>query len=158
MKFEKLANFNSLRFKGIYCLCFSLPELSVKVGKLGKIDFLEGNYVYVGSAQNGLNVRLKHYYEIATRFSEKGNNKVIQKLKKVHFHWHIDYVLPYSLIYGVYYAKKGKEYEDVIAGFVKKHSLASIDGFGATDSNLNSHLFLVNNFKFLENNKEIDNL
>lgn len=46
--------------KGCYCLIINLENPSkIKIGKLGRVDFKKGYYVYVGSAMNYLESRLK---------------------------------------------------------------------------------------------------
>ena len=48
--------------KGCYCLTIHLKNTKkIKVGKLGKINFKNGYYAYVGSAMNSLESRLKRH-------------------------------------------------------------------------------------------------
>ena len=48
--------------KGCYCLTIHLKNAKkIKVGKLGMINFKKGYYVYVGSAMNSLESRLKRH-------------------------------------------------------------------------------------------------
>ena len=49
--------------KGYYCLIINLDNDSeIEIGKrLGKINFDKGYYVYVGSAMNSLEARLKRH-------------------------------------------------------------------------------------------------
>ena len=62
---------------GSYILLLDLDNnLEIPVGKLGNISFQKGHYVYVGSALNGLDARIKRH---------------LRKHKKIH--WHIDYLL-----------------------------------------------------------------
>ena len=69
--------------KGCYCLIINLDKNSeIRIGrKLGKIKFKKGTYVYVGSAMNSLESRLKRH---------------LSDEKKMH--WHIDYLLKESKI------------------------------------------------------------
>lgn len=64
--------------KGCYCLIIKLNQNSrIKIGKkLGFIQFEKGYYVYVGSAMNSLESRLKRHLS---------NDKKL--------HWHVDYLL-----------------------------------------------------------------
>ena len=64
--------------KGSYCLIINVEkDTKIKIGKkLGIINFKKGCYVYVGSAMNSLESRVKRHLS---------DNK-----KK---HWHIDYLL-----------------------------------------------------------------
>lgn len=48
--------------KGCYCLIIKLEKNEkIKIGKLGSINFKKGHYVYVGSAMNSLESRLKRH-------------------------------------------------------------------------------------------------
>jgi len=48
---------------GIYCLVIEIPKnMSIIVGKLGKIKFEKGYYTYVGSAQNNLEKRIERHF------------------------------------------------------------------------------------------------
>ncbi len=62
---------------GVYCLIIGLKKnQTVSIGKLGKINFKKGIYVYTGSAMNGLEARIERHKK---------------KVKKLF--WHIDYFL-----------------------------------------------------------------
>lgn len=52
-----------IKMKGCYCLIIKLSNNSkIKIGKkLGKLDFTKGHYVYVGSAMNSLESRIKRH-------------------------------------------------------------------------------------------------
>ena len=63
--------------KGTYCLIIELKKsIKTKIGALGKIEFMPGYYVYVGSAMNSIESRVKRH---------------LADDKKLH--WHIDYLL-----------------------------------------------------------------
>ena len=48
--------------KGIYCLVIHLPgPKEIRVGKLGRMAFEAGYYIYVGSAMLSLEARLKRH-------------------------------------------------------------------------------------------------
>lgn len=48
--------------KGCYCLIIYVKKLSkIKIGKQGEIKFKKGTYVYIGSAMNSLESRLKRH-------------------------------------------------------------------------------------------------
>jgi Uri superfamily endonuclease len=48
--------------KGTYCLIIQLrDDTIIEVGKKGSINFKKGYYVYVGSALNSLETRLKRH-------------------------------------------------------------------------------------------------
>ncbi len=76
--------------RGSYSLLIYLGNpTEIRVGKLGKLFFPQGYYVYTGSALNGLEARVGRH---------------LQKEKKRR-HWHIDYLLsvPQSKVVGVQY-------------------------------------------------------
>ena len=48
--------------KGCYCLIINVDsKKTTKIGKLGKIQFEKGYYIYVGSAMNSLMARIKRH-------------------------------------------------------------------------------------------------
>ena len=109
--------------KGSYILIINLQKnREIQIGKLGKISFKSGYYAYVGSALNGLEQRV---------------NRHLRKSKKKH--WHIDYFLEYADIVDVFYKENNKKEECKVAKLLSK--LSSVDGFGCSDCNCNSHLF-----------------
>ena len=66
--------------KGTYCLIIHLSkDTTIEVGKRGSINFSKGYYVYVGSALNSLESRLKRHLS--------HNKKLF---------WHVDYLLESS--------------------------------------------------------------
>lgn len=116
----------SSRLRGIYILLILVKEnILVKVGSLGKILFKKGLYVYVGSAQNNLEKRVRRHFR--------------RKKKKF---WHIDYLLEneQAEILEVYYKEAEKSEECRVAGEIGKVSQPVL-GFGASDCNCISHLF-----------------
>ena len=66
--------------KGVYLLFMKLnSRRRIRVGKLGKLDFPPGFYIYVGRARNSLSSRVRRYFgSIKKKF------------------WHIDYLLSYA--------------------------------------------------------------
>ena len=124
--------------RGTYCLCISLGrDLDVRVGALGVIGFDGGRYVYVGSALNGLEARVKRHL----RTSAGGHGAT---------HWHIDYLLrePEAEIVGVYALLSEAREECRIAGEVARRG-APVAGFGCSDCRCVSHLFRVDSFDLL---------
>ena len=118
--------------KGCYCLIIHVKRKSeIKIGtKLGSVEFKKGIYVYVGSAMNSLESRLKRH------LSEK---------KKLH--WHIDYILKdgNSKILDIIY-NTGKKVECDISQYI--HSKAEgVKDFGCSDCDCNSHLYYFKNRK-----------
>ena len=109
--------------KGCYCLIIFLDEKKlIKVGSRLEIDFKEGYYVYVGSAMNNLESRIKRH---------------ISKSKKLH--WHVDYLLQYGEVSEVVFNVDKK----VECDLAKQLSLNSeyIENFGCSVCECNSHLF-----------------
>jgi len=63
--------------RGTYAIIMELiSDKRISVGKLGKINFKKGYYLYVGSGQNSLETRIARH---------------LKKRKKKF--WHIDYLL-----------------------------------------------------------------
>lgn len=114
------------RLKGTYCLLINLKHDSrITVGKLGKLDFKKGEYVYVGSALNSLEARVKRH---------------LSADKKLH--WHVDYLLTCknSEIKDVIYALNDDKVECEVAREIAVKGVG-IKGFGCSDCKCNSHLF-----------------
>ena len=115
---------------GTYALVLYVEKSrSIAVGKLGVCSFIEGFYVYIGSAfgPGGIRARLKRHW--------LGNGRQ---------HWHIDYLReiakPVEAVYLVSEEKLEATWvEKLISVSVEKDML--IEGFGATDSAAPSHLF-----------------
>lgn len=109
--------------KGCYCLIIHVCDSkSIKVGKLGNIKFNKGYYVYVGSAMNGLESRLKRH---------------LSDSKKLH--WHVDYLLKKSEIADIIYNEKRKV-ECEISSYISTQALG-IENFGCSDCDCDSHLY-----------------
>ena len=122
--------------KGAYCLIIKLEkDSSIKVGALGRIKFRKGLYCYVGSALNNLKKRVQRH---------------LRKNKKLY--WHIDYFLlnKNTSIKKIFHKQSNKKEECKIAKFVLKNSIGSIAGFGCSDCNCKSHLFVITRYDFLE--------
>jgi len=112
-----------MAYKGSYCLCISVDrEVAVEVGALGRIVFPSGRYIYVGSAMSGLESR----------------------------QWHIDYLLrePSVRIEAVYARASSERSECAIASAVSKRG-RPVKGFGCSDCRCGSHLFGVDDCRFL---------
>jgi Uri superfamily endonuclease len=119
---------------GIYVLEISIGRnISVKVGKLGSVNFDKGLYAYVGSAQNNLEKRVKRH---------------LSKQKKSF--WHIDYLLANRCvkITGVFFKAAKKSEECEFAAELAKSSLP-VKGFGSSDCDCTSHLYKLRGVQFL---------
>lgn len=111
--------------KGTYVLLFQVVRPQVlRVGALGDIAFVAGHYAYVGSAQGGLEARIRHHLRESKRK-----------------HWHIDYVLPSALLRAVWYEVGGKRECEVAAALEER--CTSVPGFGCSDCRCPSHLFFA---------------
>lgn len=115
--------------KGFYQLVLYLDRKSqIKIGKKGEHLFLKGYYIYTGSAQNGLEARVRRH---------------LRKEKKKF--WHIDYLLPYGKILKVIaYNEKKREVETECSLNQRllrlKDARVVIKGFGSSDCRCPSHL------------------
>ncbi len=110
--------------RGIYFLLLRLKEPVIKkVGALGEIEFEDGRYIYVGSAQNSLEGRI-------SRHLRSKKNK----------HWHIDYLLEDAEIEEVLAFEMESKMECVSADFMERE-FNKIDDFGCSDCDCDSHLF-----------------
>jgi len=119
---------------GIYVLQIYIGRnISVKVGKMGSIRFDKGPYVYVGSAQNNLEKRVRRH---------------LSKQKKIF--WHIDYLLAnrHVKIIGVFFKRAEKSEECRFAAEIAKSSLP-ITGFGSSDCGCLSHLYSLRDMQSL---------
>lgn len=111
--------------KGSYLLLLENPvDVTVSVGKLGAIFFRQGWYVYVGSALNGLEARIKRH----------------QRMQKKCF-WHIDYLASTVMpVRKVYPFRRTERIEAELARQLAAICDETILGFGASDSPASSHL------------------
>ena len=115
--------------KGCYCLIIEVNENQcLKIGKKLKIDFKKGYYVYVGSAMNNLESRVKRH---------------LSKTKKLH--WHVDYLLKNNEITEVIYNLDKKVECDISQKLAKNNTF--IKDFGCSDCDCESHLYYFKNKK-----------
>ena len=117
------------KMKGCYCLIINMNDTkSIRIGKLGKINFKKGHYIYVGSAMNSLEPRLKRH---------------LREDKKLH--WHIDYLLKKSEITDIIFNENKKVECDISQYLSTKTN--GINGFGCSDCECESHLYYFKNRK-----------
>ena len=113
--------------KGAYCVLAHMAERhSIRVGSLGTCEFSPGIYVYVGSAQKG----------IETRVMRHGSRK-----KKMR--WHIDYLMTHAEILSVIAVPcSSKEVECSIAKAMcaSEGATVPVKGFGSSDCGCEAHL------------------
>jgi Uri superfamily endonuclease len=110
--------------KGSYALLLKLDrDRRIPVGALGVKDFPRGHYVYIGSAMNGIESRVRRH---------------LSKEKKIH--WHIDHFLKEARVIGVRKMESNKKQEcDVASGFSERFDIVS--DFGSSDCSCSGHLF-----------------
>jgi Uri superfamily endonuclease len=120
--------------KGIYALVVAVPEnITVDAGVLRRLQFRKGFYVYVGSAQIGIEKRIaRHLRKTKKRF------------------WHIDYLLGAKnvSVVGVFQTRGPKSRECEVARRLDRVGIA-VNKFGSSDCHCRSHLFRVENYEFL---------
>ena len=119
-------NKNCLHLAKSYVLFLKVRRnIKVTVGRLGKIKFSKGYYLYVGSAKRGIESRLNRHI-----------------LKDKNLFWHVDYLLksPYTVIDEVWVAQGKKECS--VASLLKEH-FDFVERFGSSDCRCKSHLFFA---------------
>lgn len=117
--------------KGTYCVIIHLKaDNTIDVGKLGSINFKKGYYVYVGSALNSLESRLKRHLS--------SNKKLF---------WHVDYLLTNSNaeIDEIVFTVDDGKWECYLANEISKEGMP-IKGFGCSDCKCSSHLYFFEEF------------
>lgn len=118
-----------------YCLIIKLNnDETITIGKIGEIDFKKGYYVYIGSALNSLEGRIKRH---------------LRDEKKLF--WHIDYLLasPNSEVEEVIFERSNAKWECEIAREIALSGL-SINYFGCSDCKCDSHLFYFEKYEDAE--------
>jgi Uri superfamily endonuclease len=109
--------------KGVYSLLIELKaETPIQIGKLGRITFPAGFYVYTGSAMgngaSGLRGRITRH------LSDKKKN-----------FWHIDYFLSneFSKVLGVVFSEAAENKEHDVVRALKENAKVICRKFGASD-------------------------
>ncbi len=112
--------------RGSYLLVLkNAVHREIQVGKLGRVRFEEGYYVYVGSGMNGVDERVARH-----------------KSRRKRHHWHIDRITPAPMrITRVYIIRRNLRLEDDLAGRMERIAPRAVGGFGSSDSKKSSHLF-----------------
>jgi Uri superfamily endonuclease len=127
--------------KGSYVLVIKVRKVlkKLKVGDLGKIDFMKGFYCYIGSAM-GKTVNIEN--RLRRHFQSK------KKIK-----WHIDYLLasPFVFLEGVIIFPSKKRLECIISRKIEKFSDGIIINFGSSDCNCKGHLYYFRSRRKLAN-------
>jgi len=111
--------------RGSYLLILSLKKnRTISVGKLGKVRFEKGFYIYVGSAMANLTKRMERH----------------RRLRKQH-HWHIDELRAIAEFHSVLAIRSSDRLECEIAKAMSKITEWSVPEFGSTDCSCKTHLF-----------------
>jgi Uri superfamily endonuclease len=113
--------------KGIYCLLMVLEnDVRTSVGALGRLTFPSGVYAYVGSAQGGIEQRVRRHLN--------GTKKK---------RWHIDYLLAHARTVSVVSVPTDdRGLECVLASVLSTLPGARVvaERFGSSDCGCRSHL------------------
>lgn len=110
---------------GVYIAVFYLPiAQQIRVGKLGPLDFRQGLYFYVGSAQKNLLARLERHHK-----------------KRKPLRWHVDYLSSKARMLGVIMIAGSRKGECELAKELEGMFELSVAGFGASDCRCGGHLF-----------------
>lgn len=115
--------------KGTYALIIeNNQDSTIKVGRLGEINFLPGIYVYSGSALNSLNARI---------------NRHLSPFKKLHYH--VDYLLDsiHCRVGEVVYVESSQKLECALASSLSTLGV-EVPQFGSSDCQCPSHLYYFN--------------
>jgi Uri superfamily endonuclease len=124
--------------KGTYLLLMELKrDERINVGKIGTLEFRKGFYVYIGSALNDLNSRIRRH---------------LSNVKKIR--WHIDYFLKKAVIKDVFYKESKNREECTISKAFK--NLQPIPKFGSSDCDCNTHLFYGSKGEIIKIIKRLD--
>ncbi len=111
--------------RGSYLLILNLKRnRTIRVGKLGRVHFRKGFYIYVGSAMANLTRRMERH----------------RHLRKQH-HWHIDELRAVAESHSVMAIRSSDRLECEIAKAMSKIAEWSVPGFGSTDCSCKTHLF-----------------
>jgi len=113
------------RDRGSYLVLLRLRRTRViPIGKLGRVRFPSGYYIYVGSAMANLTQRMARHRRLRKRL-----------------HWHIDSLRREAEFIDLFPIRSSERLECDLAGAVAKLSNWSVPGFGCSDCSCTSHLF-----------------
>jgi len=111
--------------RGSYLLILNLKRnRKIDVGKLGKVHFRKGFYIYVGSAMANLTKRMERH----------------RHFRKRH-HWHIDELRAIAEFRSVLAIRSSDRLECKIASAMSEIAEWSVPRFGSTDCSCETHLF-----------------
>ncbi len=114
--------------RGSYILILRLHAgRTLNIGKLGRVRFKAGYYLYAGSALKNLTQRLERH---------------CRERKKLF--WHIDYLRAHAEVHLALPIRASDPLECELAQALKKISHWEVPGFGCSDCSCGSHLFGMN--------------
>jgi sugar fermentation stimulation protein A len=113
------------RDRGSYLLILNLKRnRKIDVGKLGKVNFKKGFYIYVGSAMANLSKRMERH----------------RHLRKQH-HWPIDELRAVAEFHSALAIRSSERLECEVGRAMSGMAEWSVPGFGSTDCSCQTHLF-----------------
>jgi sugar fermentation stimulation protein A len=111
--------------RGSYLLILNLKRnRKIDVGKLGKVLFRKGFYIYVGSAMANLSKRMERHRHLRKRR-----------------HWHIDELRAVAEFHSVLPIRSSERLECEVAKGISEIAEWSVPRFGSTDCSCDTHLF-----------------
>jgi sugar fermentation stimulation protein A len=111
--------------RGSYLLILNLKRnRKIDVGRLGRVVFRKGFYIYVGSAMANLSKRMERH----------------RHLRKRH-HWHIDELRAVAEFHSTLAIRSSERLECEVAEAMSKIAEWSVPRFGSTDCSCDTHLF-----------------
>jgi sugar fermentation stimulation protein A len=111
--------------RGSYILILRLPaRKNIEIGKLGRLQFKAGYYLYAGSAQKNLTQRLERHGR-----------------ERKNLFWHVDYLRAQAEFHWALPIRTGDDLECELASALKKIAGWEVPGFGSSDCSCDSHLF-----------------
>ncbi len=120
--------------RGVYLIVGYLKrDKKISIGKLAKIKFKKGFYIYVGKAMNNLSKRIARH---------------LRKNKKRR--WHIDYLIDYLNNLRPIPIRTSQNLECPLAKDIKKIADSFVKDFGCSDCQCGSHLFYFQENPFLK--------
>lgn len=116
---------SEVKDRGSYLIMLHLPaDISIVVGKQGRVHFRKGYYFYVGSARKNLTERIERHLR-----------------KRKTFYWHIDYLREHADRCIALPVRSSTSLEHDLAAAVNAIADWSVPGFGSSDCSCESHLF-----------------
>lgn len=116
--------------KGSYILIIEVPERrKIEVGGLGSVEFPQGSYAYLGSAQGGFRARIGRH---------------LSETKKLR--WHIDYLLKQAEITEIILCPDSGTSAIRLECFLAQklvREFSFIPRFGSSDCHCPSHLYFA---------------